>query len=112
VKDALPWLGGILTAAAALLGAYAALKAKRIDDKTATRAETQQALDAQGLLLNRYEKRIGILEKQVDAIQDIADGAIAARNEMRLIHKECDRSLRHTMERLKIAEAKISELGG
>ena len=109
------WLqvfGGVLTAIAALLGGYAALKARSIDDKTATREETQQALNAQSALLDRYEKRIAQLETQVAGIRQTADDAVAARNEMKLIHEECDRSLNQTLSRLKRAEARILELEG
>jgi septal ring factor EnvC (AmiA/AmiB activator) len=106
------WVIGVLTSLAALLGAYAALKARSIDAKTATRKETQQALDAQSVLLDRYESRIATLEDHVETIEKTAEDAIAARNEMRRMHKECERSLQATFDRLMLAEARISELGG
>jgi hypothetical protein len=103
VAEWLPWLGGTLTAIAAVLGAYAAIKARSTEARTATREETQQALDAQDRLLDRYEAKIIELERRVDRCEVVADRALAGRNEARLMHRECER-------RLKIAEARIAEL--
>lgn len=59
-------LGVLATLIASLTGGYAAIASRRTEKRAATRQETQQALDAQTELLDRYEKRIGGLEEQVE----------------------------------------------
>ena len=59
-------LGVLATLIASVTGGYAAIAARRTEKRTATREETQQALDAQGELLDRYEKRIESLEATVE----------------------------------------------
>lgn len=105
-------LGGTFTALAAVVASYAALKARQVDQKTQTRQETQQALDAQSALLNRYEKRIGWLETEYHKIQVTAEDALAARNEMIHAHQRCESDLAAVSDRLRIAETRIMEIGG
>lgn len=105
MAELLPWIGGISTAIAAVLGAYATIKARHTETQSADREETQQALDAQAALLNRYETRIEKLEQKVDTVEHRADDAIAAKGEFQLMHQDCER-------RLRLAEARIAEMGG
>lgn len=105
LTDVFPWLGGFITALAALLGAYAALKAKRIDNRNVTRQETQQSLNAQNVLLDRYEKRITTLEEKVELSSTKLESAMAAREEAIAAHQECE-------SKLAAIEARITEMGG
>lgn len=105
MSELLPWIGGISTALAAVLGAYATIKARHTETQSADREETQQALDAQSALLNRYEQRIDKLESKVADVEAKAEDAITAKGEFQIMHKDCER-------RLAIAEARIAELGG
>lgn len=112
MSDWLPWVGGTLTAIAALLSGYAAVKARKTDDRAATREETQQALDAQSNLLTRYERRIDAQDKEIATLRERiaiveakAEDAIAARNEVAAKHTECER-------RLAALEASINPAGG
>lgn len=103
--DWLPLVGGVSTALAAILGAYAALKARRTEGRAADREETQQVLNAQATLLDRYEKRIDKLERKVHSLERKAEDLLVARDEVTAMHRDCT-------QRLRIAEARILELGG
>lgn len=117
--DTLTLVGGILTGIAALLGGYAALKARQVEGRTATREETQQALNAQSELLNRYETRIEDQETLISSLRTKIDRALELQIKMAKAHQQCEASLeveqnaRKQLEsRLRIAEARIAELGG
>jgi uncharacterized membrane protein YccC len=116
VKDVLPYVGAILTGISALLGSYATIIARRSKTKTASREETQLALDALSSVLDRYEKdnrrlridydaRIDALETKVEVVEKKAEDAVAARNETALEHRDCQR-------RLAAAEHRLAMLGG
>lgn len=84
-------LGVIATLIATATGGYAAIQSHRTERRSATRHETQQALDAQSELLDRYEKRIEVLETSIET-------ALAR-------HAKCE-------ARLMILERQVVELGG
>lgn len=105
MSEWLPWIGGILTAVAAVLASYAVIKQRQNEGKSIGKDELQQALDAQNGLMDRYEKRIERLEARIEVTEKKAEDAIAARDEMNLKHRSCE-------SRLALAEARIAELGG
>lgn len=84
-------LGALFTGVATLLGAYAVLQSRRTESRTATKDETQQALNAQTALLDRQEIRIAKLETDLET-------ALAR-------HSQCER-------RLLVLERQIVGLGG
>lgn len=99
----------MFTALAAVLAGYAALQARRTENKTMGRVEMEAALEAQRDLLEIYRGEIKALREKNEQdnnrlhrkINDaLAKVAHAVANE-----RKCN-------ERLSIAEAKIAELGG
>jgi septal ring factor EnvC (AmiA/AmiB activator) len=92
----------LLGALAALLSAggtwYAVQASRRTEKRSATREETQQALDAQDKLLDRYEKRIEKLEDSVKT-------AVAEAAEAKSHNQSCER-------RLALIEHMLVDLGG
>lgn len=102
-----PWvgLGAVATAFGSFMGGWAALRARATEKKSASREETQQALDAQTALLDRYEKRIAYLEGQNEKLHAKVNDVLARNAMQSEAHKDCER-------RLALAEARISELGG
>ena len=91
-------LGGITALLSACATWYAVAASRRTEKRTATREETQQALDAQDKLLDRYEKRIEKLEDSVKSA--VADAAMA---------KTHNASCEH---RLALIEHMLVDLGG
>ena len=90
--------GSIAAALASLAAAYAVVQARRTERKSADRETTQQAIDT-------IEKLNVMLEAKVDRLES-ANHALGGRlDEMRAAHMGCE-------SRLRIAEAKIAELGG
>lgn len=112
-------VGGFLGAVSSLMGAYAVIQSRRTEQRSATREETQQALDAQNVLLDRYEKRIEHLETRNNALHGQVNKALGQLAIAKETHKECEKNLKITKKehadlatRLHIAEQKIAELGG
>lgn len=89
--DPLAWVAGISTAVAALVGAYAALVAKRTEWRTASRAETEQALQAQDGLLNQYRTRMTEMRAE---FREQLDGVRSELAEVRSQHEACEERLR------------------
>lgn len=112
-------VGGVLGALASVMGAYAVVQSRKTEQKSASREETQQALDAQSQLLDRYEKRIEHLEARNNELHTRVNNALGELAIAKQQHRECEEQLRVTRaeyeqlcSRLRIAEAKIAELGG
>ncbi len=103
--DALTALGAVATSLATLAGGWAVLQARRTEKRSADRQETQQALDAQSSLLDRYEKRITHLEARNSDLHGRINDVLAKFAVVSEGEKACK-------QRLAIAEARISELGG
>lgn len=103
--DALTATGGVLTACAAVLAAYAAVRAKKTDDRSADREETQQALEAQSALLDRYERRIEHLETRNTVLHEKVNDVAAKQIQTENDHRACQ-------SRLAAAEARLAALGG
>lgn len=91
--DATQSFAAVLTVVAAVLGSYAAVVARRTEGRSATREETQQALEAQDNLLDRYERRIGVLEARCEVQDKKIEDALARAMTGEQAHRECERKL-------------------
>lgn len=108
-----------MVAAAAVISAVALYVQRRAEGKSAERAVDQSMLDSRNNMLDRYEKRTALLEARVDAVEAREQTHIKARDEAMIAHRECQLELAGFKEkseqmeaRLRLAEARIFELGG
>lgn len=105
-------IGAILTAIATVMGAFALVLSRRTEHKSATKEETQQAFDLQQVAMkNVLEDNIRLRARQ-DDLHKSMNSVLGKLGEMTAKHETCDRNLKATNDRLKIAEARILELGG
>lgn len=86
-------LGGLATILSGIAGTYAVIMARRTEARSATREETQQALEAQSGLLDRYEKRIESLESKVQSLEKTADDALGRAMSAESAHRDCEQRL-------------------
>lgn len=112
-------IGPILLAIAAIITAGALIVQRRTESKSAERAVDQDMLDARNNMLDRYERRTALLEQRVDAVEAREQSHIRDRDEALAAHRDCQRELAEVKKknesmdaRLRVAEARIFELGG
>lgn len=126
-------LGSLGTFIAALVGGIALVQSRRTESKTATRDEIQQAFDMQDKAMleletsnTRLATEIARVRGKNDAMHETLNTTFAKMAELKAEHSKCTRDLnslgtelRSTNAELKgvrtalrIAEAKIAELGG
>lgn len=98
-------IGGVMAFQSNKRSAEAEKIAANTAHRAATREETQQALDAQGILIERQDKRIIYLEERNAELHGKINDVLAKSAVMLEEHKHCER-------RLALAEARIAELGG
>lgn len=93
-------LASFLTAVSLVVAAMAGRTARGVAKRTLSREDTQQALDAQNRLLDRYEKRIEVQDerlaaqdKRIELLERTAEDAIADRNRLVAAHRQCEKDL-------------------
>lgn len=127
------FLGSTGTFIAAVVGAAAYFQSRRTEHKTANREEVKQAFDLQDLAMKevretnvRLTEEIARVRGKNDAMHDQLNSTFARMAELKAEHTRCtqdlnalgekqrttEEDLHHTNERLRIAEARIAELGG
>jgi len=115
--------GGLLTALAAVLAAWAliqqrrnekrqALELARISQQSATKDEIQQAFDLQQVAMENLAKDNEGLRKRQGELHDTVNRLVGQLGVMTVNHRGCEEQLDRIAERLRIAEARIHELGG
>lgn len=70
---------GLFAGLAAILGAYATILSRRVDQKTSSREDTQQIIDSQNDLLDRYEINNKALESRIVTLEKKVEDLIAER---------------------------------
>lgn len=129
--------GGIAVLISAVVGVFAFLQ-KRYDDKqraalekkankdraeleqkAATREEVQQAFDLQSVAMEQVKTANADLIKELarqsgkyEAMHDSLNSALARVAELKAEHTKCTTDLNAMGNRLRLAEARIAELGG
>lgn len=119
VTDPVALLGGIGTLATSILAGWAVLKSRKTEERSATHDDLEQVLESQRKLLDRYEDRI---ERQDERILNLESENQRQRNDHDKQREKMDEVLekledaqihqRVCEDRLRVAEAKIMELGG
>lgn len=112
-------IGPILVAVAAIISAAALIYQRRTEHKAANRAVDQAMLDSRNEMLDRYEKRATTLELRLDAVEAREQAHIKDRDAALAAHRLCQLELAEFKQknesmdaRLRMAEARIFELGG
>lgn len=117
--DTLNLIGTIFGGVASIMGGYALIKARRTEDKSATREDMRLALETRDKLLDRYEsrslsqdQRITNLETENQRIRAEFDKAMVKADNAEAHQLACEEELRAVRKDLHTAQVKIEALGG
>lgn len=117
--EVLTSIGLTATAIGTFVGSWALFQAKKTESKAATREEVNQAFEMQGTMLNRYKEDNDRLRGRNDQMHDTINRLVAQVAETKVKHEKCEKDtnaiadrLRIAENHLRVAEARISELGG
>lgn len=119
-------LGGVGTLIASVVGAFALIQKHRTDHriaetegKKANSEETQQAFDLQDLAMqevvasnSRLVAEIARVREKNDKYHDDINRILGTLGEVKARERRCQDDLNALGDRLRIAEARIAELGG
>lgn len=113
--DPVAAISAVMAGIAAILGSWAVVQSRKTEGRSLAREETQQAIDAQTGLLNRYEtaiadrdKKIEALEAKVDALEARVEDALGARAAAESGKRDCEIRCDALEARVIAAEARIA----
>lgn len=104
--------GGLLTAIASVMGSWALILARRNENRSATKDETQQAFDLQQISMANMERDNARLRERQGELHDTVNRVVEKLGEVTTMHIRCEEQLDEVLRRLRNAEARIHELGG
>lgn len=112
VQPILLAVGGLFTAVASVLAAWAVVVARRNEKQNATKEEVGQAFELQQKSMENVERDNERLRKRQDELHNQVESLVGRLGETTTRHRRCEESLDEMFERLRLAEARIAELGG
>lgn len=103
---------GILTAIASVMASWALILARRNENRSATKDETQQAFDLQQIAMANIERDNHRLRERTDELHNTVNRVVGKLGEVTTQHARCEDQLDTVLTRLRQAEARIHELEG
>lgn len=104
--------GGLLTALAGAMASWALVLARRNERRSANKDETQQAFDLQQVAMGNIVADNERLRARQGELHDTVNRVVGKLGEMTTQHARCEEQLDAVIGRLRVAEARIHELGG
>lgn len=111
-SSVLQGIGVFGTAVATILAAYATYQSRKVEQRSATQAETQQAFDMQDRMMKNVQDDNDRLRKRQDEMHKMMNEIQGRLLKMTQSHRHCEEQLSDHQRRLHEAEARIAELGG